>query len=115
MAKKNKSLEEWIESGYPKAPEVALVVDGIVRLLNPRQIYLYNQRFSVAGATTAFKLCVVADMADKASAERDIYLDIDSEVPFDVILYTPAEWKRLCDSPDSFARKIFLTGTTVYG
>lgn len=108
-------MEDYMAYGYPKAAEVACVVDKIVELVRPIRIYLYNQRFSAAGSTTGFKLCVVADFADKAEAERNIYLEIDSEVPFDVILYTPAEWRDLCDHIDSFARKIFLTGTVVYG
>lgn len=108
-------MEDWIRSGYPKSEEVAQVVDGIVRLLNPQQIYLYNQRISFQGETTGFKLCIIAPFINKIIAERDIYLHVDSEIPFDVILYTPAEWKQLCDSPDSFASKICLTGMVVYG
>lgn len=108
-------MDEWIQSGYPKAAEVASVVDEIVRLLRPDRVYLYNQKFSVTGDTTSFKVCVIADLADKDAAEREIYLGIDSDVPFDVILYTPKEWSQLCRNPDSFARKIYLTGTVVHG
>lgn len=109
------SMEDYMAYGYPKAPEVAAVVGEIAEMVNPLRIYLYNQRFSAAGATTGFKLCVVGEFPDKQATERDIYLHIDSEVPFDVILYTSQEWKALCDRTDSFARKIFLTGTVVYG
>lgn len=108
-------MEDLMAYGYPRAEEIAAVVDEIVAMLAPQWVYLYNHRTNAAGSTTGFKLCVVADMPDKAVVERRIYLEIDSEVPFDVILYTPAEWKRLCDTPDSFARKIFLTGMVVYG
>lgn len=108
------SMEEYMKYGYPHTAEVAAVVDEIVGMLRPACIYLYNQRFSATGATTSFKLCIIADFADKGDAEKDIYLRIDSEVSFDVLLYTPGEWRRLCEHPDSFARKIFLTGTVVY-
>lgn len=108
-------MEEYMAYGYPKAAEVARVVSEIVEMVHPVRIYLYNQRFSAAGATTGFKLCIVGDFPDKADAERNLYLHIDCEVPFDIILYTPQEWQTLCDRTDSFARKIFLTGTVVYG
>lgn len=108
-------MDDFTQSGSPKAAEVASAVEEIVTLLAPEQIYLYNQRFSAAGATTGFKLCVVGTFVNKEAAEREIYLNIDSDVPFDVLLYTPEEWTQLCRCPDSFAHKICQTGIRIYG
>lgn len=99
----------------PATEEISAVVDQIVKMVHPLRIYLYNQRMSAAGATTGFKLCVVGEFADKGSTERSIYLEIDSEVPFDVLLYTPLEWDDLCARSESFARRIANTGMVVYG
>lgn len=107
-------MEQYIRRASPGAAEVVSVVDAIAGKYHPQRIYLYNQRFSATGATSGFKLCVVGDFADKCEAERDMYLSIDSEVPYDLLLYTPGEWLRLCDSVDSFARKIHQTGQVVY-
>lgn len=106
---------EQIQQGPLEPEAVRHVVEEIAGRYRPQRIYLYNQRYSAAGATTAFKLCVVAEFPDIAAAEREIYLEIDCEVPFDVLLYTPAEWEELCAKPSSFARKIQATGKVVYG
>lgn len=108
-------MEDYTAYGYPKTPEVAAVVEEIARRFQPERIYLYNHKRNPKGDTLSFKLCVISNFGDKAAAERNIYLDIDCEVPFDVILYTPGEWESLCGKKDSFARKIDLTGMVVYG
>lgn len=111
-------MDELMSYSYPKVKEIAAVVDEIVQLLRPECVYLYNHKVNPAGETTAFKLCVISrfeGFLDREDAERAIYTSIDCDVPYDVLLYTQEEWRRLCDRSDSFARKIFLTGTVVYG
>lgn len=93
---------------------VSKVVRSIIRLLSPIQIYLYNQRINSKNDTSSFKLCVVANVPDRFAAERDVYMDVDCEVPFDLLIYTPAEWEETTAQPNSFARKILETGMVVY-
>jgi hypothetical protein len=52
---------------------------------------------------------------EKAEAEKRIYLDIDSDIPFDVLVYTPREWESLMLQKHSFAKRITQEGTYVYG
>jgi len=91
------------------------VVDAVAALLAPQTIYLYNQKLNNRGEFTSFKLCVVGGFADKIKAERTLYWEVDSEIPFDVVLYTPQEWKELSASPAAFACHIKETGMRVYG
>ena len=93
---------------------VERVVENIVEMFAPKNIYLYNQRVGACGHTSGFKLCVVLSAQDKTKVEREIYLKIDCEVPFDVIVYTLEEWDALQSNPDSFARKVKQTGIVVY-
>jgi len=104
-----------IHTDYQSSKHISAVVRSIVDMLHPRTVYLYNQRVSARGTTTSFKLCVVADCGDKAQAEQRVYLGIDSDVPFDVLLYTTAEWERLLAVDTSFAGRIARTGMVVYG
>lgn len=110
-----RETQEWIKFGYPKSEKVAVVVEEIAERFRPKKIYLFTQKFSPAGETLSFKLCVVGDFKDKEAAEKEMYLEIDSEIPFDLVLYTQKEWNQLLEVKTSFARKIFLTGTVVYG
>jgi len=90
------------------------VADSIAALLKPERIYLYNQKLNCKGEFTSFKLCVVGDFADKQKAEQTLYWEIDSDLPFDVQLYTPREWEELSEKPNAFARHIKNTGTIVH-
>ena len=91
------------------------VVDAIAGLLAPQAIYLYNQKLDCSGKVTSFKLCVVGDFRDKLKAERTLYWEVNSDLPFDVLLYTPEEWEALSANPTAFACRIKKTGTLVYG
>jgi hypothetical protein len=90
------------------------VAREVAALLSPQRIYLYNRKRSVQGRVTAFKLCVVALLADKEEAEREIYRRVDSAVPYDILLYTPEEWAALLEDPSSYAYHINANGTVVY-
>lgn len=94
---------------------VEAVVAEIAELLHPKVIYLYNQRISLRGEFVSFKLCVVARFDDKHQAELAVYRHVDSEIPFDVLLYTPEEWEELSRDTAAFASHIIETGTVVYG
>ncbi|MDL2233051.1 hypothetical protein LJC63_05665 [Ruminococcaceae bacterium OttesenSCG-928-L11] len=99
---------------YVNSPMVMGVVNKIVELLGPQRIYLYNQRINSRNLISSFKLCIVTEVGDKFAAERDIYMEIDCDVPFDILIYTPAEWEDLIDSETSFARKILDSGLVLY-
>ncbi len=90
------------------------VVCAVAALLRPRRIYLYNQKRSLKGEITAFKLCAVAPLANKEEAERDVYRQVDSAIPYDILLYTPEEWAALTADPASYASHINTNGTEVY-
>lgn len=108
------SMDHLMQCADPHSRAIMSVVNEIVELIHPKKIYLYNLRSSAAGTTTSFKLCVVGDFTDKSEAERELYLKIDSVVPFDIILYTPFEWDALCARSESFASRISLSGTILY-
>jgi hypothetical protein len=111
---REKSVNIGKSGNFIASPAIAGVVEEIVGLLTPRQIYLYNQRINDKLATTSFKLCIIAEAEDKSAAERRIYLEIDCDIPFDILLYTPDEWETLTAIPTSFASKIRATGTVIY-
>ena len=94
---------------------VRRVADEIARIFLPKRIYLYNNRLSMEGIFTSFKLCVVGEFDDKEEAECEIYNQIDSDIPFDVLLYTTPEWEELSLDEMSFAGKIIRMGTVLYG
>lgn len=90
------------------------LVDEIVRKYKPAKIYLISHKQNLSGVITSFKLCVVCDVADGNALEHDMYLTLESELPFDVVVYTIAEWGQMSASEHSFAAKIIDTGIILY-
>lgn len=94
---------------------VKTVCDRIIRDFSPHNLFLFSLKRSPSGEAKSFKVCVVLDTKDKAAAEKRIYLDIDSEIPFDVLVYTPDEWSALLREEHSFVRRITEEGACLYG
>lgn len=97
------------------APVIRRVVDPLVRDFSPLKIYLFSHKIASTGETTSFKLLMVLDTADKEAVQRKAYLDIECDAPFDIVVYTPAEWEMLVKDTSSFAGKISRTGVVLYG
>lgn len=93
---------------------VSCVCDAIVQKFSPEKIILFNRKQNVSGDTRSFKLCVIKETQDKEDMERRVYLEIECEVPFDVLIYTPEEWAALSAEPESFAHRILAKGMVVY-
>jgi hypothetical protein len=96
-------------------PIIMNVVDQILDLCNPYMIILFNTKYDLFDNLTSFKLCVIVpDNVDTTELEYTLYLELECENPFDVLLYKVSEWSNLCDDDASFAGKISKTGVVLY-
>lgn len=93
---------------------IRAVTERIIRDFGPKRLILFSVKRNLSGDEQGFKLCVVLPVQDKAETEKRIYLDIESEIPFDVLVYTPEEWEQLQGDAGSFARRIEEEGTCIY-
>lgn len=98
----------------PKELPLVELRDAIVRLAAPETILLVSRKEAVDGSLTAVKLCVVIGEGDPDAVERRLYMDIDSDLPYDVLVYTRGEWDRLAEDVASFASRIRKTGRVLY-
>ncbi len=60
-------------------------------------------------------ICIVAEATSKRRLAATISADIESELPIDILIYTPQEWRMCIADETSFASKIFKEGTVLYG
>ncbi len=96
-------------------PFVQELIQNIAALCSPEKIYVFSMKYDLSQNVTGFKLCIVADTADKRKLERDIYLNLDCAVSYDVVLYTCEEWRDFSAAAEhSFARSIREKGVLVY-
>ncbi len=90
------------------------LTEDIVRLLSPEKIILFNQKQNTRGELTAIKLCVIIPQGDARNAEHRLYMELESELPLDLLVYNRGEWQGLLDTPYSFAGRIRQTGRVLY-
>jgi hypothetical protein len=99
----------------PLPQDIAEVVGRIAKGFAPEKIYLFSFKRGHLGRSAGFKLCVVVESDDIEQTERQIYLKIDSEVPYDLVLYTPEMFAELLARKGSFAGRVVESGRLVYG
>ncbi|MFQ8599345.1 MAG: hypothetical protein ACLSAP_01260 [Oscillospiraceae bacterium] len=97
------------------SPLIQEIIGQIVRIVPVQAIYLFSRKVNLQGETSSFKLCVISDGESKNGVERSIYLGVDCDLPFDVVVYTPAEWERHLQNPHSFAAQVLMKGQKLYG
>ena len=96
-------------------PIIINLVDQILDLCNPLKIILFNKKHDLFDNLTSFKLCVIVpDDTDVDDLECTLYLELECENPFDVLIYKETEWTNLIIDEASFAGKISRTGVVLY-
>lgn len=95
-------------------PLIQQVCNEIVDQFHPEKIILFSCKFDLEDEVTSFKLVVVAENED-GGLEHDIYLAIDCDIPYDVVVYTPENWAQLREIPHSFANRVNQSGVVLYG
>ena len=93
-----------------KDPRVQELSARIAALCSPEQIYVFSMKYDLQQNVTSFKLCVIADTAEKRQLEQQIYCTLDCEIPYDVVIYTAEEWALFTAADDSFAHSIRQKG-----
>ncbi len=95
-------------------------IDEIAKEISKRYpvtfIYLYNTKVNVTGEKIKqFDIAVIIENGNSKETEKDIYLNILSEIPFVCLCYTKEEWENLLKDEYSFASRITKKGQLIYG
>ena len=90
-------------------------VDQIVKLFSPSRVIEYNTKYDMDGKLRSFKLCFVGKIQDKKKMLTQIFDEVDSEIPYDILLYTDEQFEELKDSSDAFASRVNQKGRLRYG
>ncbi len=86
----------------------------IASLADVSKIYLFSHKTDVLGNLTSFKLVVVIGSGDKTACEKALYSQVESDLLFDIVVYTKSEWDEFVKKPFSFADKVSQKGSVVY-
>ena len=95
--------------------EIRKVCEEIKNKFKTQKIIIYSKKNDLMGHISSFKICAVIDTPNILQCESEIYGSVDSDLPFDVLIYTPEQWEKYSVQKDSFASKIAHTGVIVDG
>ena len=90
------------------------VVKQIISVVNVNKIILFSKKQNPNGQISSFKLCVIISENDTSRYEKEIYIKVDSDVPFDVLVFSENEWEKYKCRKDSFCSRINTVGSVVY-
>lgn len=91
-------------------PAIEQLCKQLQHQYHPQEILVFHRKDSGSGSLSSFKVCMVVETSDVLQLERDVYLNVECEVPFDILIYTPSEWATRCQEKDSFAAHIKRNG-----
>ena len=97
--------------------EITYICDEIKRLFDVEKIIIFSvKRCEKNSCITDLDVCVVTKELphDRNTWLKKAYLDIESEIPFDLFLYTQDEWDTLTKDDSTFASRIARKGCVVY-
>ncbi|MBR6106917.1 MAG: hypothetical protein IKQ39_02820 [Oscillospiraceae bacterium] len=99
-------------------PEIQAVANEIAELGKPLRIYLISHKTNHAtNQLASFKLALIVpdETASISELECYLYTAVDSECPYDLVLYKESEWNTLSNDPRTFAWSIREDGSVLYG
>ena len=93
------------------------IADEVKRICEPQSIILVSNKVNTEGELVSFKLVVIVPDSDETIADLEcrLYMQIDSDIPYDLVLYKQSEWDQFKNDIGSFAWKIHNTGAYIYG
>lgn len=91
--------------------------EEIKSICSPLNIILVSNKVNTEGELVSFKLVVVVDDSVESTSELEcrLYMQIDCDIPYDIVLYKVSEWDRFKNDIGTFAWKIYNTGAYIYG
>jgi hypothetical protein len=97
--------------------EIQAVAEAIGKKYEPKGIVLISKKVNNHGSLTSFKVAVLVDddISSVSELECKIYLDVDSDIPYDIVIYRVSEWLYLKEDTSTFAYKIYSQGVWLYG
>lgn len=91
------------------------LVEDIKSAANPQKIILISQKTNNSGEVSSLKIALIVDnIHSTGELESKLYMDIDCEVPFSLVIYRQEKWAELADDELSFAHSISKNGVVLY-
>ncbi len=88
---------------------------SILEICDAKKIILYGSKFTPDGKTLReVNLCLAVN-DEPLKIESRLYLELESEIAFNLLVYSEEEFERLEKDPTSYAHSIVTKGTVLHG
>ncbi len=96
--------------------QIESLKNQIVEKYYPDKIILFGScAKGVIRKNSDIDLCIVKETKKIREVKIDMQLNLDSDIPFDIIFYTPEAWEEYSKDTTSFAYLIKEQGVVLYG
>ncbi len=96
--------------------EINSIKEQIIEKFVPNKIILFGSQIKgTATKRSDIDICIIKNTGNKREMLTEMYCEIESSKPFDIILYTEDEWKVHASDSTSFAFQINKSGVVLYG
>ena len=88
----------------------------IISRYTPDKIILFGScAKGIIRSSSDIDLCIIKQVDKIRELKMDMQLNLESEIPFDIVVYTPEAWKDNVNDETSFAYLISEKGVVLYG
>ena len=96
--------------------EVSAICERLKTLFDIEKLIIFGiKRSEKQNIVTDVDICVITnEQIDKNIMLKKAYIEIDSDIPFDLFIYTAEEWADRIQHSKSFASRIVRKGCVVY-
>lgn len=96
--------------------EIEKIKSQIIDKFNPSKIIVFGSvAKGVIHKGSDIDLCIVMDYNNKREILEKLYLEVDTDLPVDFVLYTNDEWEKYKNDTTTFASIIHKSGRIIYG
>lgn len=95
---------------------IKIAIQQVLSVCTPSKIVLFgSQAKGTATEKSDIDLCIVTETNNKRLLLTKLYCAVETDLPVDIVLYTPTEWDKHAAIRGSFANKISAEGALLYG
>jgi predicted nucleotidyltransferase len=96
--------------------QIESLKEQIVAKYHPDQIILFGScAKGVIRKNSDIDLCIIKEIEKIREFRIDLQLNLQSEIPFDIVAYTPESWAKYSEDSTSFAYLIKKQGVQIHG
>ena len=97
--------------------EIKEILNDIISLVSPKKVYVYGAKYTVNNSRVkSVDFCVIIndDKIDTGEVEKKLYLGIDSDLLFNVLVFKESDFNELLSDSFTFASRIMAKGYLAY-